>query len=39
MRLAALLATGAIVAMAAVVWRSRNGVEVWHVSADAIQSA
>lgn len=30
MRLVLLLVTGILVAVAAFVWRSRNGAEVWH---------
>ncbi len=34
MRLAFLLAVGAIAAVAVTVWRSRHGAEVWHVAPD-----
>ncbi|MGV0644052.1 hypothetical protein [Mycolicibacterium sp. XJ879] len=35
MRLALLAATGIVAAVAVTLWRSRHGVEVWHVAADA----
>jgi hypothetical protein len=35
MRLVVLIATGIVVVVAVIVWRSRHGVEVWHAAADA----
>ncbi len=35
MRLALLAATGIVAVIAVTVWRTRRGVEVWHVAADA----
>jgi hypothetical protein len=34
MRLMVLVATGIAAAVAIMIWRSRHGVEVWHVAAD-----
>jgi hypothetical protein len=35
MKRVVLLATGLAAVVAVAVWRSRHGVEVWHVAADA----
>jgi len=34
MRVVVLLATAAAAVVAVTIWRSRNGVEVWHAAAD-----